>query len=107
LLHSALDQQMLGAAFRIGKTEFDSLYGNLTNRFFGPVEFDAIIEKRWDSRGRKPNDPVGNFPVPPAAKPLKQLNCRNPPLGTNFLSEDIRKAPRSNGLSLIFLDIAS
>ena len=57
LLHSALDQQLLGAAFRLGKTEFDSLYGNLTNRFFGPVEFEAIIEKRWDSRGRKTNNP--------------------------------------------------
>jgi hypothetical protein len=42
---------MLGAAFRIGKTEFDSLYGNLTNRFFGPVEFEAIIEKRVANAG--------------------------------------------------------
>jgi hypothetical protein len=56
LLHSALDQQLLGAAFRLGKTEFDSFYGNLTNRI-GPVEFEAIIEKRWDSRGRKTNNP--------------------------------------------------
>jgi hypothetical protein len=30
-----------------------------------------------------------------------------PPLGTIFLSKDIRKAPRINGLSLIFLAIAS
>jgi hypothetical protein len=51
LLHSALDQQMLGASFRIGKTEFDSLCGNLTNRFFGPVEFEAIIEKRVANAG--------------------------------------------------------
>jgi hypothetical protein len=71
LLHSALDQPMLGAACRIEKIEFDSVFGNRTNRFFGPCESDAMIEKPWDSPGRKPNDPAGKFPVPPAAKSLK------------------------------------
>ncbi len=58
LLHSALDQQMLGAAFRIGEIEFGSRIGNRTARCLGLVKFGVVNEKRWDTRAGKPNDPV-------------------------------------------------
>ena len=70
MLHSALDQLMLGAAFQIMEIEIDSLFGNSIKRFFGLVDFEANMEERWDSRGRKPNDPAGKFPVPLDAKSL-------------------------------------
>jgi hypothetical protein len=58
LLHSALDQQMLGAAFRIREIEFGSCLGNRTARCLGLVKFGVVNEKRWDTRAGKPNDPV-------------------------------------------------
>ena len=66
LQHSALDQLSLGAAFS---------------------NSELMSQSRWDKPGKKPNERVGRFGIPPNGKSLISLQRGSPPLGTKaFLS---------------------
>jgi hypothetical protein len=41
---------------------------------------------QWDTQGKKPNDHVGKFGVPPTGKALIPLRRGSPPLGTTCVA---------------------